>query len=155
MRNATARSLTGLVNDLNDDELLALTDSVNRPLLKEFLAERIKAALPIEMTLGGRTYDILGFLQGDEKFVKGDVMVSRAKEMNAHQGKEEREHVLKYQDEIPAALRGKVVFVFTDDRHPGSPENVYYVYWRGGCWVKSWHWLVDGWSGFYRVLRRK
>ena len=38
MRTATARSLTGLVNDLTDDELLALTDSANRPSLKEYLA---------------------------------------------------------------------------------------------------------------------
>ena len=34
---ATAQAIEGLINDLNDDELLKLTDSNNRPALKEFL----------------------------------------------------------------------------------------------------------------------
>ncbi|MBI4135541.1 hypothetical protein HY477_02295 [Candidatus Uhrbacteria bacterium] len=37
----TARALLGLGHDLTDDELLALTDSDNRPALKEFLATRL------------------------------------------------------------------------------------------------------------------
>ena len=41
MATATARSLEGLMHDLTDEELLALTDSNNRPLLKKFLAEHI------------------------------------------------------------------------------------------------------------------
>jgi len=41
MAIATARAVTGLLHDLTDDEVLALTDSGNRPLLKEFLAIRI------------------------------------------------------------------------------------------------------------------
>lgn len=38
MAIATARSLTGLLHDLTDDELLMLTESNNRPALKKFLA---------------------------------------------------------------------------------------------------------------------
>jgi hypothetical protein len=41
MNQATARALGGLLHDLTDDELLALTDSGNRPSLKKFLAALI------------------------------------------------------------------------------------------------------------------
>lgn len=36
-RKATAKALVGLVNDLTDEQLLALTDSANRPALREFI----------------------------------------------------------------------------------------------------------------------
>jgi len=39
--------------------------------------------LPTEMTIAGRTYEILGFLRGDEKSVVGHTIVERAKEMKA------------------------------------------------------------------------
>lgn len=155
MATATARALTGLMHDLTDEELLAHTESSNRTALKEFLAERIASGLPTTMTIGGRAYDILSFLRGDEKSVSGATMVERAKEDGAHNGKEEREHLLKHQDEIPAILRGKVVFVFTDDRPPGNPECVCCVCWRGGRWVGDWDWQGLVWSGDCRVLRRK
>lgn len=112
------------------------------------------SVLPNKMTVGGRTYDILSFLRGERR-VKGDVMVTRAKEMNAHQGNEERGHLLKYQAEIPVALRGKVVFVFTDDRHPDNPGNVCYVCWGVIRWVEGLAWLDRDWNDRCRVLRRK
>lgn len=40
----TARALTGLVNDLDEDRLAALTDSDNRPELVEFLDKLIEKA---------------------------------------------------------------------------------------------------------------
>lgn len=41
MATATARAFGGLLHDLTDKELLALTDSANRPSLKKYLAMRI------------------------------------------------------------------------------------------------------------------
>lgn len=111
--------------------------------------------LPTEMTIDGRTYEILSFLKGDEKSVPGDTMVERAKEMNAHLGKEDCEHLLAHQDEIPAALRGKVAFVFPDMRYPVGRECVAYVRWRGDRWYQYWGWLDVGWDDGARVLRRK
>lgn len=152
----TLLSAAHLRRELGEELFEALVSSDNtaevRGLAVKLLA---KKGLPIEMTLDGVAYDILGFLRGDEKSVIGHTMVDRAKEMNAHNGKEERERLLKHQDEIPAILRGKVVFVFTDERHPDSPEGVCYVYWGGDRWVKYWGWLDDRWYDFYRVLRRK
>ncbi|MBI2037376.1 MAG: hypothetical protein HYT15_00365 [Candidatus Magasanikbacteria bacterium] len=149
-------SAAHLKRELGEELFEALVSSNNTAAVRKFAEELVKLGPPTEMTLGDRAYDILGILKGDEKSVIGHTMVSRAKEQNAHNGKEEREHVLKYQDQIPAALRGKVVLVFTDDRHPDDPEGVYCVGWDGKRWVKDWRWLdFDDWRGRYRVLRRK
>ncbi|MDP3244691.1 MAG: hypothetical protein Q8M83_03485 [bacterium] len=114
-------------------------------------------ALPATMTVAGRTYDILGFLKGDEKSVTGSTMVKRVKKMNANLGQDDGEHLLKHQDQIPVQLRGRVVFVFTDWRHPVDYGNVAYVYWIGGRWIRGGDWLGNGahWGGLARVLRRK
>ncbi len=151
----TLHSAAHLQREIGDELFAALINSDNTAAVREFAATLIKSILPTTMTLGGVTYDILSFLRGDEKSVVGQNMVERAKEMQAHLGKEDREHVLAHQDEIPIALRGKVVFVFTDDRHPAYPERVYYVYWDGGRWVEDWSWLGREWIDVHRVLRRK
>ncbi|MBI5729092.1 MAG: hypothetical protein HY983_02540 [Candidatus Magasanikbacteria bacterium] len=151
----TLRSTAHLQRELGDELFATLISSDNTAAVKQFAEELLKSGLPTAMTIGGRAYDILGFLQEDEQSVKGDVMVGRAKELKAHQGKEEREHLLKHQGDIPAALRGKVAFVFTDDRRPGDPELVYCVCWGVDRWVECWGWLGLDWCGNYRVLRRK
>ncbi|MAF14074.1 MAG: hypothetical protein CMI53_04265 [Parcubacteria group bacterium] len=123
-------------------------------------AEAIQAimedkSLPAEMTIGDRTYEILGFLRGDEKSVPGSVMVERAKEMQANLGQDDGQYLLDHQEEIPQALRGKVVFVFPDWRRPGDPGCVACVDWRGNRWVQDWYWLDCVWYDIDRVLRRK
>lgn len=143
----TLLSAAHLRRELGEDLFAALVSSDNTAAVRKLAEELIVAGLPTEMTIGGRAYDILSFLRGDEKSVPGNTMVERAKEMKANQGKEEREHLLKHQGDIPAALRGEIVFVFTDDRHPGNPEDVYYVYWGGDRWVTDWDWLDGGWFG--------
>lgn len=150
------RAMAHLLEQLGDERFAALIDSGNTGKVKEFCDALVKDALPSEMTVGGRTYDILGFHRGEE-YVKGDLMVSRAKEMNAHLGQNDGQHLLDNQQDIPAALRGKVAFVFTDWRHPDDPGNVYYVCWHEGSerWVKDWSWLDSDWHDDCRVLRRK
>ncbi|MBI2444612.1 MAG: hypothetical protein HYV42_05235 [Candidatus Magasanikbacteria bacterium] len=148
------RALAHLEEQLGEARWQALISSGNTGKIKEFLDTLPECAIPTEMILGGVAYDILSFLRGEQS-VKGDLMVERAKEMGAHQGKKEREHLLAYQDEIPVALRGKVVFVFTDDRRPGGPEYVCCVCWDDDRWVSRWDWLDGGFFGRCRVLRRK
>lgn len=151
----TLLSAAHLRREIGEELFMALVSSDNTAAVKKFVEGLIKSALPTTMTLGGRTYEILSFLEGDEKKVNGYTMVERAKKMNAHQDKKERKHLLANQGDIPAALRGKVVFVFTDDRHPGSPESVCCVYWDDDRWVEDWFWLDDDGNGYGRVLRRK
>jgi len=149
------RAVAHLEEQLGEACWQALINSANTGKVKEFCDGLVAAGIPTTMTVGGLTYDILGFLRGDEKSVKGDVMVARAKNVGAHNGKKEREHLLKYQDEIPVALRGKVVFVFTDDQRPGDPGDVYYVCCPGCRWVAVCICLAVDWDGHCRVLRRK
>lgn len=151
------RSVAHLQKELGDDMFNALISSDNTGAVREF-AKTLANVLPATITVGGRTYDLLGFLQVDKKSVKGRrTMVLRVKEMNANLGKEECEHLLKYQDDIPVALRGKVVFVFTDWHHPDGSVDVAYVDWDEGSqrWIQNWFWLGYGFDGCARVLRRK
>ena len=111
--------------------------------------------LPTTMTISDRTYEILTLHKDGETYVKSDIMVERAVEMNANLGKDDGQHLLDHQDEIPVALRGKVVFVFTDWRHPGVPGRVYCVYWSGSRWVEGWSWFDSDFYEHCRVLRRK
>ena len=120
------------------------------------VAEYEESELPTEMTVGGRVYEILSFLrEEDGGSVRGDVMVSRAKELGANLGKEDCEFILAHQADIPVALRGKIVFVFPDWRSPVDREDVAYVGWGGDGWYQFWGWLASGWLGFDRLLRRK
>ena len=144
-----------LQREIGDELFAALVSSDHTETVRKFATTLVKSVLPIEMTIGGRTYEILSFLRGDEKFVVGHIMVERAKEMNAHLGKDDYDHLLKHQEEIPVALRGKVYFVFTDYRRPGCSGRVCDVCWAGGRWVQDRYWLGLDWNDRGRVLRRK
>jgi len=115
-----------------------------------------KKELPTDMHIGNRVFsEPLNFLTGNETSVVGHIMVKRAVEMDANLGEDDGQYLLDHQDDIPKELRGKVVFVFTDWRHPDASDGDYYVFWRGGRWVRYWGWLDGHWGGSNRVLRRK
>jgi len=134
---------------------------VNQEELEERLktalvvAEYEAPALPTEMTVGGVTYEILAILREGEKFVVGDVMIERAKEMNANLGNDDCDRLLAHQKEIPTVLRNKIVFVFPDSRDPEDDQGVAFVYWEGDCWCRSWYWLEGNWRDGDCLLRRK
>ena len=115
--------------------------------------EFIKQLLPDTMTVGGRTYKIISFPHEEEKLDDGNTMVNRAKELKANLDEKEGQHILDHQGDIPAQLRGKVLFVFTDWRHPVYSEEIACVCWDGGCWVQDWRWIGRDWNGDDRVLR--
>ncbi len=149
------RKLTYLHEQLGDDRFALLIDSENTGKVKEFCDQILKDAIPTSFTIGDRTYDILGFLKGDEESVVGHTMVARAKEMSANLGKEDGEHILKHQHEIPVTFRGKVELVFPNWRLPDDSKCVYYVLWVGDRWDKYWHLLDIHWSDRHRFLRPK
>jgi hypothetical protein len=152
----TLHSVVHLQREIGDEAFNALVSSDNTEAVRQFAQELVEKSLPTKMTVGGRTYEILCFLKGDEKSVIDHVMVDRAKEMNANLGQDDGEHILKHQDEIPVALRGKVAFVFTDWRLPDGSGDACGVYWNDDRWVRGWGWLDDDdWSGDGRLLRRK
>ncbi|MEK7065347.1 MAG: hypothetical protein AAB963_02785 [Patescibacteria group bacterium] len=157
-----AVAIAMLVSERNElkqkyDECVSASASKTAEPNEDKVAYQTEDVLPTTMTVGGRVYDILSFLRGNEKFVNGHIMVERAEEMGANLGKDDGEHLLKNQGDIPVELRGKVVFIFTNWRHPDDSEDVAYVYWGEDSqrWVQDWDWLVYDWDGFVRVLRRK
>ena len=87
--------------------------------------------LPTEMTVGGITYEILSFMRDEDLnfVVDGDTMIERVKEMGAYLGKEDGEHILKYQDDIPHDLRERgLLFAFPGWRALDNMD-VYFTYW--------------------------
>jgi hypothetical protein len=152
------RKLAHLWEQLGEDRFNTLISSDNTGKVKEFCDGLLKSAIPTElMNIGpeNRNYDILGFLRDGEDHVVGHTMVERAKAMNANLGEDDGQYLLDNQQDIPVALRGKVVFVFTDWCHPDDSDFVYYVYWSGDQWVRDWNWLGLHWDDLARVLRRK
>jgi hypothetical protein len=146
------------------DELLYAADHIEvirwamaRPKVVAGI-QRILSTLPTEMTIAGRTYEILSFLKEGEKSVYGGVMVERAKEMNAHLGQEDCEFLLAHQNEIPPALRGEIEFVFPDLRGRDPAEDREFVACLGsddGGWYQGQPWLAGVWDDRVRLLRRK
>lgn len=149
------RKLAHLQEQLGEERFKALISSDNTGKVKEFCDGLLKSAMPTEIAVGDRVYEILSFLKKGESCVTGHTMVERAFGMNANLGEDDGQYLLDHQDGIPVALRGKVVFVFTDWRHPFDSSDVLFVYWRDGRWVRDWAWLGDDWNDNGRVLRRK
>jgi hypothetical protein len=114
----------------------------------------VKSALA-EMTIGGRTYNPLSFLRDGETSVIGYTMVRRAREMGAHLAKEERKHLLNYQDEIPTSFQDEIGFVFTDEDYvDGDSRSVCYVFYQEDRWLADWRSLSRFWGRPFRLLRR-
>jgi len=149
-------SIAHLQREIGDERFNALISSNNTEAVRQFAQGLIEKALPKEMIVGGRAYEILGFLREGEKSIVGHTMVERAKEMNANLGEDDGQHLLNRQGGIPVALRGKAVFVFPGLRDADAPESACCVCWDGGRWVRNWRWLGgDSWDGHDRLLRRK
>jgi len=135
-------------------EFAAQIYSAARNALLELKKGR-ETILPTELVIGGRMYEILSFLKGDEERVSGNTMIERAKEMHANLGQEDGEYFMKHQDGIPAELRDKIAFIFADWRHPSYPDEVSFLCWYDGRWIQSWRMLFDDWSAYSRLPRRK
>lgn len=131
---------------------LVISDNTAGEEVRRFADKLLKSMIPTTITVGGRTYNLRSFLQGDEESVSYDVMIARVREMGAYSGKEVRKRLMKYQDDIPAITEGKILFVFTEDRHLDHPERICCVFSYGGRLVKHWFWSDSGWCGRYRVL---
>jgi len=148
----TLRSASHLQRELGDDLFNALVSSDNTEAVRRFASGLV---LPTEMTVGGRTYDILNFLWGDEPSCSGDTMVERAIDLQAHLGKDDARNLREHEEEIPKVLQGKVTFVFTDYKDPDILGDVACFRWNGRHWLLVWTPLELNFPKDYRVLRRK
>lgn len=151
----TLRSVAHLQRELGDGLFNTLISSDNTEAVRRFVQKLAEDTLPKEMTIGGRTYELIVFLREDEKRVRSKTLFERAAAMNAILGEGDGRFILKHQDDIPSQLRGKVSFVFPDWNDCGE-ESVNDVSWNGSSWTQRQFWYpgVD-WGGWDRLLRRK
>jgi len=150
------RKLAHLLEQLGEERFGVLISSDNTGKVKAFCDQLIKDSIPIKMTIGGRIYEILSYLHNSENSVDGHTMIERAKEMNAHLGQDDAQHLLNHQQDIPTSLQGGMTFVFTDWRDPDCPDDICFVFWHKDRWIQSWRQLNYGvWYGSGVVLRRK
>ena len=98
--------------------------------------------------------DIVGFLEGNESRVNGEVMKQRAKKLNANLGQHHAEYLLEHQDLIPKEWRGKFYLTFpgTVWRGRGGDRFVPYLFWLGGEWCLGFDWLGLGWVSYARLV---
>lgn len=108
----------------------------------------------VQLTIGGRTYELVPYLKEGESSVTGDTMVERAQEFNANLGEEDGRFILKHQTEIPEEFRGKFYLVFTAWRIPSNPQSVACLYWVGYRWCQFWDGLEVDWDEGDRLVRR-
>ena len=105
--------------------------------------------------VGEPTLYLEEFLCEGESYVKGDVMVARAKEMpGLPAGQMHAERLLEQADQIPVEWR-KFVLVFTDTvwLRPFGLRFVAFLYWDGGGWCLRFGWLGGDFRSDYRVVR--
>lgn len=151
---AQAAELDKLVTACKSDT--KTTEACLKALRTATAKDEPAAVLPTEMVIAGRVYEILAFHKDGEDCIGGNTIVERAKSMDANLGEDDGQWLLKYQDQIPVALRGKVGFVFTDWRQPDDSSYVADISWRGGHWIHLRGWLNGGvWDDSYRILRRR
>ena len=121
---------------------------------------KINNSLPTEMKIGDRIYEVLRFLNEGENYLESrGHLRERAKELNAHLGKEDGQYLLEHQEDIPIEFQ-KEGFAFLFTNWHGWPSKVHRVAWldKLGCWRvfdecldSSYH---DG-NYYRRLLRRK
>lgn len=149
------RPLAHLQEQLTPEQFAALISSNNTKEVRDFCIQLL--TIPAEMTVGGRTYEIVPFLQSS---LSGDGMVARAKEMQADLGEEECQHILSFQKDIPRKVKGRVVFYFPGWGKPGEPRYIAAIDGNDDQfgWLHSWYHLGSNMKEIHhslRLLRRK
>lgn len=157
----TLLSAAHLKHAIGDELFAALISSDNTEVVRAFAATLVTNRFSTEMTVGGRTYEILPVLLKDEEMdgVNGKVIVERAEKMNANNGKSACERLLRRQQDIPFALRGRICIAFTNYRHPRYHQVFHFIRWNQeeDRWVKDQKALTNDYpcGREFRVLRRK
>jgi hypothetical protein len=141
--------------NINRTELNQLLQVIEEhELLIPYVINLIKVSqpLPTEMTIGGRTYEIISLLRENEQSVTGHMLTLRVKAKNADLGEIDGQHILKNQAEIPKILRGKIKFFFSTWHISDYPETVWLICWNGDEWELDWdHLSADFGSEFYSL----
>ena len=103
--------------------------------------------------VGTPTLELVEFLRDNESYVKGEVMLSRAKELGGMAGQSHAERMLACASQIPESWRGLyLVFPGTVWQSASGLRCVPYLYWYGDKWLLYWTWLGNDWAGDDRIV---
>lgn len=96
---------------------------------------------------------MVSFLKSGERYIKGEEMRRRAKEMKCNFGQTTAEYLLAHKEEIPAKFRKHyLVFPGTVWQDPDGGHAVPYLGWDGDRWFLYFLWLDGAWIGNDRLL---
>ncbi|TAL49005.1 hypothetical protein EPN83_01905 [Patescibacteria group bacterium] len=104
--------------------------------------------------VGEPTLGLVEFLREGESWVKGDVMLERAKDIGNRAGQRHAEHLLSQQETIPEEYRRYfLAFPGTVWRDPDGGLSVTCLDWGGGRWDLYWGWFDSDWIVSGRLVR--
>ncbi len=109
----------------------------------------IKPELLLEFNLEEERYELFSFLRGAETTTPGFALLERAKSLRADCGEDDCQRFLKYQDQIPRGLRGKIQIVFTGCHREEPVYWISYISWdeKEQLWIRKNGSVKDLWYG--------
>ena len=131
-----------LIGLLGEKRLAALMDPKNIGKIRRFCDKRLM--LPTEITLGGRTYEIVPLLDVQEDEIDQRTMLKRARG-NSNLTEDDFEHVEEFMDEIPKVLRGEVVFIVIPTQIKPSKKII-------GVQIMEWNYGDENENGFWGTV---
>lgn len=110
---------------------------------------------PTSFTVGDRMYDLVDFMEMDEKPIISDTMLERARELEAEFGEEDARFILEHQNEIPTEILRMIKMVFVKWRDPAREQYIAYLCWDGHSeWFQRWRYLGFVWGCDFLLVRR-
>ncbi len=110
--------------------------------------------VPQAITSGFFGLELVSFHKPNERNVSGELMASRAIELEANLGQHDAEYLLEHQNKIPAEFREYIlVFTGTVWRDSDGDSWVSYFRWSSGLWLLGFHWLKDVVGSQCRLVR--
>lgn len=103
---------------------------------------------------GNSTLELTKFLKKGETYVKGEIMLERAKERGQMAGQCHAERMLGMVSQIPASWQDFVlVFPGTVWQDALGLRFVPVLFWCGDAWDLRWFWLGRDWDRDSRLVR--
>ncbi|MFH0857333.1 MAG: hypothetical protein V1848_01135 [Candidatus Magasanikbacteria bacterium] len=168
-----------LLGLLGTEKFSVLVDPSHVRSVSDFCNGLVRASLPVEFTVNGRTYEVIRFVTEEEEegCITGEDMLERASSMETV-NYDDIEHLRRYASEIPEGFNDFVMFVFPttfcegrsnpdygrpSGRSPGmmprpalDGREVSLLLFRNGKWqIVKLDMHLAGFTGRFRFLRRK
>jgi len=135
---------------------VSLSIDPTKPLIRDMHKEKWELLEDATPEAGEFTLDLVEFVKPDEHWVRGAVMVQRAKEFGAALGQHHAEALVENQHIIPEEWREfYIIFPGTVWRTPHDNCSIPFIFWYAGRWYLSFSWIVHDWHSDARLVRAR